>query len=168
MERTTMGRRKALAAMLGLLLAAAVPYLSALPVQAEPGHGHGHHGGDCAGCPHHGECPGCPGCGCECGYPKGAGGAAHHSMHDNAARGHHGMGHGGMGAPPMKERMVKHMEEMRSTVKKLRDIEAKMESLKAKDDAAAFRAASLEHAKLLTDLQESHLKHMEGMVGGGK
>jgi len=52
-------------------------------------------------------------------------------------------------------------------VKKLRDLEAKMEALKARDDAAAFRAASLEHAKLLTDLQESHLKHMEKMMGGG-
>lgn len=170
MEMTTMGKRKALVAMLGLLLALGMPYLSALPVQADPGsgHGHGHHDGGCPGCPHHGECTGCPGCGCECGYPKGAGA---HPMQDNAAAGHggmHGMMHGGKSADPMKERMGKHMEEVRSTVKKLRDIEAKMESLKAKDDAAAFRAASLEHAKLLTDIQESHLKHMEGMVGGGK
>jgi hypothetical protein len=80
----------------------------------------------------------------------------------------HGKMHGGMGASPMKERMGKHMEEIRSTVAKLRDLEAKMESLKAKDDAAAFRAASLEHARLLTDLQESHLKHMQEMAGGGK
>jgi hypothetical protein len=41
-----------------------------------------------------------------------------------------------------------------------------MEALKSKEDAAAFRAASLAHSKLLTDLQESHLKHMEGMMGG--
>ncbi len=48
---------------------------------------------------------------------------------------------------------------------KLRALEAKMDALKSKDDAA-YRAASLEHAKLLTDLQDSHLKHMEGMMGG--
>jgi hypothetical protein len=66
----------------------------------------------------------------------------------------------------MKEGMARHMEEMRGTVEKLRALEAKMESLAAKDDAAAFRAASLEHSKLLTDLQASHLKHMEGMTGG--
>ena len=61
--------------------------------------------------------------------------------------------------------MGKHVEEMRGTILKLRALEAKMEALKSKDDAA-FRAASLEHAKLLTDLQDSHLKHMEGMMGG--
>jgi hypothetical protein len=65
----------------------------------------------------------------------------------------------------MKEGMARHMEEMRGTIAKLRAVEAKMEALKSKDDAA-FRAASLEHAKLITDLQESHLKHMEGMMGG--
>jgi len=42
-----------------------------------------------------------------------------------------------------------------------------METLTSKDDAA-FRAASLEHSKLLTDLQASHLKHMEGMMAGNK
>ena len=62
--------------------------------------------------------------------------------------------------------MVRHMEEMRGTIAKLRALEAKMEALRPSDDAAAFRAASLEHSKLLTDLQESHLKHMEGMMGG--
>ena len=67
---------------------------------------------------------------------------------------------------PMKEGMARHMEEMRGTIVKLRALEAKMEALKSKDDAAAFRAASLEHSKLLTDLQDSHLKHMEGMMGG--
>lgn len=65
----------------------------------------------------------------------------------------------------MKEGMASHMEEMRATIGKLRAVEAKMESLKSKDDAAAFRAASLEHAKLLTGLQESHLKHMERTMG---
>jgi hypothetical protein len=66
----------------------------------------------------------------------------------------------------MKEEMARHMEEMRGTIANLRALEAKMDALKAKDDAAAFRAASLEHSKLLTDLQASHLKHMEGMMGG--
>ena len=70
------------------------------------------------------------------------------------------------GGGPMKEGMTRHMEEMRGTIASLRALEAKMEALKAKDDAAAFRAASLEHSKLLTDLQASHLKHMEGMMGG--
>ena len=69
------------------------------------------------------------------------------------------------GGPAMKEGMARHMEEMRGTIAKLRALEATMEALKTKDDAAAFRAASLEHSKLLTDLQASHLKHMEGMMG---
>jgi hypothetical protein len=92
-------------------------------------------------------------------------------MQDNTAAGHGGMHpkmHGGKDAHPMKERMGKHLDAMKSTIRKLRDLETKMEGLKAKDDAAAFRASSLEHAKLLTDIQESHLKHMEGMMGGGK
>jgi hypothetical protein len=91
-------------------------------------------------------------------------------MQDNTAAGHGGM-HArmhGKDAPPMKERMGKHLGEVKEKIRKLRELEAKMESLKAKDDAAAFRAASLEHAKLLTDIQESHLRHMEGMMGGGK
>ncbi|HWS15345.1 MAG TPA: hypothetical protein VN450_04045 [Candidatus Methylomirabilis sp.] len=117
---------------------------------------------------------GCDGCGCECGYPKDAGqaGAEHHGgTHDNMAKGpggRHGMMHGGKDGPPMKDRMAKHLEGMREKIGKLRALEAKMEALKSKDDAAAFRAASLEHSKLLTDLQESHLKHMEGMMGGGR
>jgi hypothetical protein len=44
---------------------------------------------------------------------------------------------------------------------------SKMEALKSKEDAAAFHADSLEHSKLLTDLQESRLQHMGGMMGGG-
>ncbi|HEX9190878.1 MAG TPA: hypothetical protein VF847_02205 [Candidatus Deferrimicrobiaceae bacterium] len=171
MEMTTMGKRKALVAMLGLLLAMGTPYLSALPVQADPGSGpgHGHHAGGCPDCPHHGECAGCPGCGCECGYPKGAGGAGPHPMQDNAAAGHggmHGRMHGGKDAPPMKERMAKHLEEMRGAVKQLREIEAKMTG--QIKDGESFRQLSLEHAKLLTDIQASHLRHMEGMMGGGK
>ena len=70
------------------------------------------------------------------------------------------------GGGPRKEGMTRHMEEMRGTIANLRALETKMESLTSKDDAAAFRAASLEHSKLLTDLQASHLKHMEGMMGG--
>lgn len=164
---------KSIVLMLGLLLAAGIPYIGAATVQADPGsgHGHGHHAGGCPDCPHHAECPGCPGCGCECGYPRGAGQAVPPCMQDNAATapcGMHRMMHGGKDGPPGKAAMAKHMEEMRGTVKKLRDLEAKMEALKAKDDAAAFRAASLEHAKLLTDLQESHLKQMERRMGGGQ
>jgi hypothetical protein len=44
---------------------------------------------------------------------------------------------------------------------------SKTEALKSKEDADAFRAASLEPSKLPTDLQESRLQHMEGMMGGG-
>jgi len=80
--------------------------------------------------------------------------------------GGHMHGKPGAGGPAMKEGMARHMEEMRGTIAKLRALEATMETLKTKDDAAAFRAASLEHSKLLTDLQASHLKHMEGMMGG--
>ena len=96
-----------------------------------------------------------PGSGCRCDCPCG----------EKSEGGHmHGKHMGGGG--PMKEGMIRHMEEMRGTIAKLRALEAKMEALKSKDDAAAFRAASLEHSKLLTDLQASHLKHMEGMMGG--
>jgi len=178
MRRTA---RKSIVLMLGLLLAAGISYPGATAVQADPGcgchaaKGHdggcGHHGGCGADCPHHGECPGCPGCGCECGYPKGAGQAVPPCMQDNTAAapgGMHRMMHGGKGGPPAKAAMAKHLEETRGIVKKLRDLEEKMEALKARDDAAAFRAASLEHAKLLTDLQESHLKQMERRMGGGK
>ncbi|HEX8042449.1 hypothetical protein [Candidatus Deferrimicrobium sp.] len=98
-----------------------------------------------------------PGSGCGCDY------GGHEGMHGKEGGHMHGMHMAGGG--PMKEEMTRHMEEMRGTILKLRALEAKMEALKSKDDAA-FRAASLEHAKLLTDLQDSHLKHMEGMMGG--
>jgi hypothetical protein len=94
--------------------------------------------------------------GCDCG--------GHQGMHGKEGGHLHGM-HMKDGGP-MKERMSGHMEEMRGTIAKLRALETKMEALKSKDDAAAFRAASLEHSKLLTDLQASHLRHMEGMMGG--
>jgi hypothetical protein len=78
----------------------------------------------------------------------------------------HGMMHGGASPPPMRAAMREHLEEMRATVKKLREVESKMAAQIR--DGEGFRASSLEHARLLTDLQESHLKHMEGMAGGGK
>ena len=133
----------------GLLLAAGVPYVASTTVHADPGSG--------CGC-------GCP-CGekSECGHGEGCGCGGHYGIH--GMEGGHMHGRQMAGESPMKEEMTRHMEEMRGTIAKLRALEAKMEALKSKDDAA-FRAASLEHAKLLTDLQESHLKHMEGMMGG--
>jgi hypothetical protein len=159
-----------LALSVGLLLAAWVPFPAVTGALADPGyaHGRGHHDGCGPGCRHHGECDGCRGCGCECGCPQAAGEEVPPCMQDNAAPVPGGM-HGRMrdgGGPPMREAMGKHMGEIRGRIAKLRALEATMESLKSKDDAAAFRAASLEHAKLLTDLQESHLKQMEGMMGG--
>jgi len=145
----------------GIVLAVGGPYPVVTVVQADPGSGHG--------CGHHEGCgPGCPGCGCESGCPKGAAQVVPPCMQDNAAAAPGGMPRrmwGGGGGPQMRKAMAMHLEEMRATVKKLRALEEKMEILKSKDDAAAFRAASLEHSKLLTDLQESHLKHVEGMVG---
>ncbi len=146
----TIGKKVIMAAV-GLLLAAGIPHLAPRTVYAEPG----------CGCP-------CCGCGsgdaakCDCGGPHGK----HAGMHGKAGGHMHGKEMAGRG--PMKEGMARHMEEMRGTIAKLRALEARMGELKAKDDAAAFRDASLEHSKLLTDLQASHLKHMEGMMGGGK
>ena len=149
----TIGKR-ILTVAVGLLLAAGVPYVAATTVYADPGSG--------CGC-------GCP-CGekTECGHGKGCDCGGHHGKHE----GTHGKDGGHMhgdhmaGGGPRKEEMTRHMEEMRGTIANLRALEAKMDALKSKDDAAAFRAASLEHSKLLTDLQASHLKHMEGMMGG--
>jgi hypothetical protein len=160
-----------LALVVGILLAAGGPLPAVTVVQADPGCGCGcrEQMGCGPGCAHHGEFPGGQGCGEECGCPKGMGRAVPPCMHDNTAAppagGMHRMMCGGGGAPPMRKAMATHMEEMRATVKKLRALEEKMEILKSKDDAAAFRAASLEHSKLLTDLQESQLKRMEGMMG---
>jgi hypothetical protein len=139
----TIGKR-ILTVAIGLLLAAGVPYIAATTAHADPGSG----------------------CGCEsdCGHGKGCDCGGHKGMHGKDGGHMHGMHKAGGG--PMKEGMTRHMEEMRGTIANLRALEAKMEALKSKDDAAAFRAASLEHAKLLTDLQDSHLKHMEGMMGG--
>lgn len=148
--------KKIFTVAVGLLLAAGIPHLATKSVHADPGCGCGCKCscGEKADCGHDGEC--------DCGGHRGK----HEAMHGKGGsdtRGKHMAG-----GPPMKEGMARHMEEMRGTIGKLRAVEAKMEALKAKDDAAAFRSASLEHAKLLTDLQESHLKHMEGMMGGGK
>ena len=136
----------------GMLLAAGFPFPTVTSVQADPGCGKG-----------------CPRCGCECDGPRCAGQAVPPCMQDNAAAvpgGMHRRMHCGGGPSPMMGGMARPvMEEMRGTIAKLRALEAKMEALSSKDDAAAFRAASLEHSKLLTDLQASHLKHMEGMMG---
>ncbi|GAB4237033.1 MAG: hypothetical protein OHK0028_14140 [Deltaproteobacteria bacterium] len=150
--------KKLLTVVFGLLLSAGVPQVAATAAHADPGCG--------CGC----ECS----CGekCDCGHDGGCGCGGRHGkhegMHGKDGGGHEGHMHGKhtAGGAPMKEGMARHMEEMRGTIAKLRAIEAKMEGLKTKDDAAAFRAASLEHSKLLTDLQASHLKHMEGMMGG--
>jgi hypothetical protein len=139
------------AAAIGYLLVAGVPFAGTAVVLADPG------------------------CGCECGYPKNAGeaGPMHRhgmGMQDNTmGGGGHMHRHGGhMGGHPgmrggMPDAMDAHMKGMRDTITRLRAVEARMEAMKEKDDAG-FRAASLEHGKLLTDLQENHLKHMEGMM----
>jgi hypothetical protein len=146
--------KKIFAVAIGLLLAAGVPYVAATTVYADPVSGSGQ------------ECP----CGekCECGHGKGCDCRGHHGKHEgmHCKEGGHMHGKPRAGGPAMKEEMARHMEEMRGTIANLRALEAKMDALKSKDDAAAFRAASLEHSKLLTDLQTSHLKHMEGMMGG--
>jgi hypothetical protein len=147
----TIGKRILMVAV-GLLLAAGIPYVAATTLHADPGSG--------SKC----ECP----CGekAECAHGKGADCGDCQGKH----KGMHCKECGQMrcrqmaGGPPMMEGMARHVEETRATVAKLRALEAKMDSLASKDDAAAFRAASLEHSKLLTDLQASHLKHMEGMM----
>ena len=72
--------------------------------------------------------------------------------------------HGKDGMPPMREKMMGHLEEMKKAVSDLRESEKKMEATK---EPEAFRAAVLEHLKRLDDLQESHLNHMEKMMGAG-
>ena len=149
----TIGKR-ILTVAIGLLLAAGVPYVASTTVHADPGSGSG------CGCPCGEKCECGHGKGCDCGGRKGK----HEGMHGKDGGHMHGDPMAGGG--PRKEGMTRHMEEMRGTIANLRALEAKMDALKSKDDAAAFRAASLEHSKLLTDLQASHLKHMEGMMGG--
>ena len=146
--------KKIFTVAVGLLLATGVPYVASTTAHADPWSGCG------CDCPC-GEKTGCGhGEGCDCG--------GHHGKHDgmHGKEGGHMHGKQMAGGGPMKEGRTRHMEETRETIAKLRALEAKMEALKSKDDAAAFRAASVEHSKLLTDLQASHLKHMEGMMGG--
>ena len=150
--------RKIFTVAVGLLLAAGVPHVGATAAHADPGSGARH---ECQ-CGEKGDCG--HGKGCDCGGHHGK----HEGMHGKEGGAHEKHMHGEhmAGGGPMKEGRTRHMEETRGTIAKLRAIEAKMEALMSKDDAAAFRAASLEHSKLLTDLQASHLKHMEGMMGG--
>ena len=77
---------------------------------------------------------------------------------------YHGHMHGNEEMPPMREKMGNHLEEMKKAVSDLRESEKKMEAMK---EPEAFRAAVLDHLKKLDDLQESHLNHMEKMMGGG-
>lgn len=72
--------------------------------------------------------------------------------------------HGKDGMPPTMEKMKGHLEEMKQAVSDLRESEKKMESMK---EPEAFRAAVLEHLKILDGIQESHLNHMEKMMGAG-
>lgn len=72
--------------------------------------------------------------------------------------------HAGSGKPAMMEGMKKHMEEVRKSVAALRAHEKTMEGI---TDPAEFRKAAIEHFRMQDDLQESHVKHMESMMGGG-
>lgn len=72
---------------------------------------------------------------------------------------------GKRGRMPMMEGMKKHMEQVRKSVAALRDHEKKMEGI---TDPAEFRKAAIEHFRMVDDLQESHVKHMESMAGGAK
>ncbi len=96
----------------------------------------------------------CCGCDCECcksGCPEGK----------DCKGGHR---HDGHGMPPMMEGMKKHMEEVRESIASLRTHEKKLEGIA---DPAEFRKAAIEHFRMLDDLQESHVKHMDSMMGGG-
>jgi hypothetical protein len=67
--------------------------------------------------------------------------------------------------PSMMEGMKKHMEEVRTNVRALRDHEKKLEKI---TDPAEFRKAAMEHFRMLGDIQESHVRHMESVMGGGR
>src|SRR5512142_181794 len=62
--------------------------------------------------------------------------------------------------PPMMEGMKGHVEDVRKRVEALRKSEKALAGIA---DPAAFRAAVVEHLKMVDDLQEAHLKHMESM-----
>jgi len=71
----------------------------------------------------------------------------------------------GSGKPAMKEGMMKHLDEARKSVAALREHAKKMEGI---TDPAEFRKAAIEHFRMQDDLQESHVKHIESMMGGGR
>jgi len=77
-----------------------------------------------------------------------------------------GCGHkrGGHGKHSMMGGMKMHMEEVRKSVTALREHEKKMEGI---TDPAEFRKAAVAHFRMLDDLQETHVKHMESMMGRG-
>jgi hypothetical protein len=89
-------------------------------------------------------------CDCDCG-----------ACGKDCLRGHK---HHGQGMPPMMGGMKIHMEEVRKSVTALREHEKKMEGI---TDPAEFRKAAIAHFRMLDDLQESHVKHMESMMGRG-
>ncbi|MGZ8473364.1 MAG: hypothetical protein ACXW4G_06780 [Candidatus Deferrimicrobiaceae bacterium] len=68
------------------------------------------------------------------------------------------------GKHPRMEGMKNHMEEVRRSVAALREHEKKLEGI---TDPADFRKAAIEHFRMLDDLNESHVKHMDSMMGGG-
>lgn len=91
-------------------------------------------------------------------------GAPAHDPGKMEAPGGHGM-HPMTGMKPhMMEGMKQHMEEVRKGVAALREHEKKLEGI---TDPAEFRKAAIEHFRMLDDLQESHVKHMDSMMGGG-
>jgi hypothetical protein len=91
---------------------------------------------------------GCP-CDCDCG-----------ACGKECACGHK---HSGHGKHPGMEGMKKHMEEVRKSVAALREHEKKMEGI---TDPAQFRKAAIDHFRMLDDLSESHVNHMDSMMGG--
>jgi hypothetical protein len=97
----------------------------------------------------------CDPCPCECDCDSGGRAKEHPCRH----------GHGGHGGPAMTEGMKKHLVEVRKNIAALRDHEKTMEGI---IDPAEFRKAAVRHFRMLADLQESHLKHMESLAGGGK
>lgn len=99
---------------------------------------------------------GCP-CGCDCDCAGCGQGCMCGQKH-----GGHGMPHKMMGG---MEGMKKHMEEVRKTVTALREHEKKMEGI---TDPAEFRKAAMEHFRMIDDLQESHVHHMEKTMMGGE
>jgi hypothetical protein len=87
-------------------------------------------------------------CGCPCPHPGMMGGM---------------MMHGGMAPGMMRmEAMKEHLEQIRTAVAALRENE---KNLEASRDPAAFRAAAIEQFRMLGNVLESHLEHMEAMMG---